>query len=178
MVEYFSKTISTKEYIESFVNYEQTLEWCKACPNYGRIWTCPPFDFDPMDIWEAYDELELHAIKFDYIDQRDVISKKDELGKKISQLEAETTNSRAIFASCCTECGAKSFTKDGLPQVACQRQNGKKCIKPEDIRYSLEAMGADVGRTLSRLMGIELEWLSEGKEPSYYVLVGGLLKKR
>ena len=45
------------------------------------------------------------------------------------------------------------------------------------MRYSIESLGGNVGLTVSKLMGIELEWVTEGKVPSYFVLVGGLLKK-
>lgn len=42
------------------------------------------------------------------------------------------------------------------------------------MRYSIESIGGNVGLTVSKLMGIELEWVQEGKLPSYFVLVGGL----
>lgn len=34
-----------------------------------------------------------------------------------------------------------------------------------------------MGLTISRLMGIELEWMKEGTMPRYFVLVSGLLVK-
>ena len=45
------------------------------------------------------------------------------------------------------------------------------------MRYSIESLGGNVGLTVSKLMGIELEWMEEGKIPSYFVLAGGLLKQ-
>ena len=45
------------------------------------------------------------------------------------------------------------------------------------MRYSIEALGGNVGKTVHDLLGIELEWIEEGKVPSYFVLVGGLLEK-
>ena len=43
------------------------------------------------------------------------------------------------------------------------------------MRYSVEALGGNVGLTVQKLLGIQLEWMEEGKLPSYFVLVGGLL---
>lgn len=59
----------------------------------------------------------------------------------------------------------------------CSRPLGEPCRRPGDMRYSIESIGGNVGLTVSKLMGIELEWVQEGKLPSYFVLVGGLLKK-
>ena len=44
------------------------------------------------------------------------------------------------------------------------------------MRYSIESIGGNVGLTLGKLMGIELEWMEEGRLPHYFVLVCGLLK--
>ena len=29
--------------------------------NYGRRWSCPPFEFDPLELWNRYDTLHLYA---------------------------------------------------------------------------------------------------------------------
>ena len=59
----------------------------------------------------------------------------------------------------------------------CTRPEGKPCRYPEKMRYSIESIGGNVGKTVSKLLGIELEWIQDGKVPSYFVLCGGLLKK-
>ena len=46
----FEKEIDIDSYIENYVNIEEFLECCKRCPNYNNVWSCPPYDFDPMDI--------------------------------------------------------------------------------------------------------------------------------
>lgn len=40
-----------------------------------------------------------------------------------------------------------------------------------------EAIGGNVGKTISKLCGIEIEWIEDGRLPEHFVLVGGLLKK-
>ena len=37
-------------------------------------------------------------------------------------------------------------------------------------------IGGNVGKTVHDFLGCDLEWVEEGKVPSYYILVGGLLK--
>ncbi len=59
--------------------------------------------------------------------------------------------------------------------MECTRTEKKPCRYPDQMRYSIESLGGNVGLTVSRLMGIELEWIEEGKMPSYFVLVAGLL---
>ena len=81
-------------------------------------------------------------------------------------LEKEYPGSISLSAGSCSLC------KDG-----CTRAVREPCRYPEMMRYSIESLGGDVGRTVSKLMGYELEWIEEGKLPSYFVLVGGLLKK-
>ena len=45
-IERFQKEMGVSDYLEGYVAIEEFLENCKACPNYGAIWSCPPFDFD------------------------------------------------------------------------------------------------------------------------------------
>ena len=34
----YETTISVSEYFEKYVNVAEFLEYCKACPNYDRLW--------------------------------------------------------------------------------------------------------------------------------------------
>ena len=44
------------EYLNNCVDVEKFLSCCKKCRNYGGIWSCPEFGFDPNDIWKSYTE--------------------------------------------------------------------------------------------------------------------------
>ena len=46
------------------------------------------------------------------------------------------------------------------------------------MRYSIESLGGNVGKTASKLLGVELMWMEEKKLPAYFVLVNGLLLPR
>ncbi|WP_238525163.1 DUF2284 domain-containing protein [Methanobrevibacter smithii] len=39
---------------------------CKECDQYDNNWGCPPFDFDPDEIWNSYNKLKIIAFKFDF----------------------------------------------------------------------------------------------------------------
>ena len=62
-IERFEKEISVPEYLEGYVEVEEFLEYCKACPNYGNLWTCPPYDFDVMEYWRKFSKLTVYASK-------------------------------------------------------------------------------------------------------------------
>ena len=52
---------SAEEFVTRFVRVEKFLPFCQQCGSYNTRWTCPPFDFDPMTIWQSYRGLRLYA---------------------------------------------------------------------------------------------------------------------
>ena len=63
---------------------------------------------------------------------------------RCSHLEKKIPGSMALSAGSCRLC------------KECTRMTDEKCRNPERARCSIEAIGGDVGKTISRLMGIEL----------------------
>ena len=53
----------------------------------------------------------------------------------------------------------------------CARIDGKPCRHPDKVRPSLEALGFDVSKTASQLLGVEMQWGRDGMMPDYLVLV-------
>ena len=45
-LETFEKDMPVCDFIEKYVRPEEFIEYCKACGNYGNVWSCPPYDFD------------------------------------------------------------------------------------------------------------------------------------
>ena len=56
-------SINIASYIDGYVDVERFLACCRECPNYGQLWSCPPYDFDPLDIWRAFDTLTVLAYR-------------------------------------------------------------------------------------------------------------------
>ena len=173
-IERQEKSIKVKDYLDKYVNVEEFLECCKKCPNYEAIWACPSYDFNPEDYWKQYDELVVVANKIVFGPNVDIprsyeimLQVKADMSRELMEREKEFPESVSLSAGSCDLC----------KEEGCTRKEGKPCRYPDKLRYSIESLGGDVGRTVSKLMGYELEWVEEGKVPSYYVLVGGLLIK-
>lgn len=180
--------VSVDHYLEKYVDVETFLEACKACPNYEKIWSCPTYDFDVIEYWKKYKILELTAIKIIFdesvagksltkeeqeeITKNSIWEVKAQLAEELYEREKSVPGSISLSAGSCTLCKGADEHSEGF----CTRLKGKPCRFPEKMRYSIESLGGNVGTTLSELMEIELEWIQEGRMPSYFVLVSGLLR--
>ena len=181
-IERYEASIPVEDYMKGYVDVETFLGYCKQCQNYGKIWACPSYDFDVEEYWRQYKTLDLLAVKIfteeslrekEYtgkemqeVTQQILLPEKQKLSDELMKKEKEIPGSICLAAGSCTLC-----------QGNCTRKENKPCRYPDKMRYSIESLGGNVGLTISKLMGIELEWITEGKMPSYFVLVSGLLKK-
>ena len=173
--------ISCAEFIEGFVDVPRFLACCAECRNYGRTWACPPYDFDPMDIWHGYSSVLLYAKKVMVPEgetetehdphelyeayERLLKPVKRELMDELYALEAKNPGSLALSAGGCDYC------------TECTRGAGLPCRQPERMRYSVESIGGDVLKCIRELMHEEVLWAENGHLPKHYILLGGLLKK-
>lgn len=178
-IEQFQNKIKVKEYLEHYVDIPCFLEYCKACERYDKSWACPPYDFSVEDYWKQYEVLYVVGSKLIFDQEtlgavsgkEDVervlnevlVKEKGSLSQWLYEIEAKYPGSKSLSAGSCMLC------------EACQRPEGKPCQNPEIVRYSIESLGGNVGKTCSKLMGIDLIWSQEGKLPAYFTLVNGLL---
>jgi len=179
-LDYYHASVPVSEYLDKYVDVPAFLEACKACPNYGRIWSCPPYDFQVSDYWKKYQSLKLLAVKITFDEESTartysqeelnrilndtLFAQKQHLSALLFEEEKKFPGSISLSAGSCQSC-----------KKGCTRPEGTPCISPKTLRYSLESLGANVGLTIEKLMGLELEWMEEGKLPSHFVLVSGLL---
>lgn len=173
------REVPLAEYRAQCVDVPKFLGYCAACPNYGGTWSCPPFDFDPQEIWDRYDRILLRAVKVPVpAELREKVLSPQEINgeshallapikhdllSSLLEQERATPGSLALSAGRCQEC-----------QV-CTKASSQPCRQPERMRHSIESLGGDVGKTLSLYLGQELLWGREGHLPEYYILLGGLL---
>lgn len=192
--ERYEAVVSVDHYLEKYVDVETFLEACKACPNFEKIWSCPSYDFDVIEYWKQFKTLELAAIKIIFdetiagkqltkeeqedITKNSILEVKEQLAAELYEKETALPGSISLSAGSCTLCKGAAAHAEGseIYEGFCSRLNGKPCRHPEKMRYSIESLGGNVGMTLSELMEIELEWIQEGRMPSYFVLVSGLLR--
>ena len=172
-------SVSVPDYLDGFVAVEQFLEACKSCPNYNNIWSCPPYNFDVMDYWKKFSNLKLLAVRivFDpemlertytseelnHILSQVLPVEKQKLSDELMLMEKDFPGSVSLSAGSCQLCRN------------CSRPSGNPCSHPDTMRYSIESLGGNVGLTIRKLMGLNLEWMEEGKLPHHFVLVSGLL---
>lgn len=193
-IERLRSEIPVEKYIEEYVNVEEFLEACKKCMNYEKKWSCPPYDFDVLNYWRQYNKFIIlgYKIIFDkeYTDKiyneeelkditYSVLSKeKKNLADETYKFESEIEGSISLSAGSCTLCGDGMMDNNVCTREHCKEGTAKEhCLHFDKMRYSIESLGGNVGKTCSKLLGVELEWVEGNKLPSHFVLVSGLLKK-
>jgi predicted metal-binding protein len=169
--------VDVKEYCESYVNFDEVSKLCiEEQEMLGYNWNYPPFDFDVDELWKSYNKLKLIAFKIEFSDEEleatfsdmelEMILKRFErfktrLMNDIYVLENE--DSQGLFLGKCSLC------------MRCTREVGMMCKMPFKMRYPLEALGADVDRTVEDIFGFKILYAHDGKLPEYLIFVGGLL---
>lgn len=171
-IETFEKTIDVPSYIEGYVCVREFLEFCKACENFNQKWSCPSYDFDPVeDYWKKFENFRVIGKKMILEEEEKenweslMEEVKNSLTEELFKEEEKYPGSKSLSAGSCRICG----------ETGCRRPLGKPCRFPDKMRYSIESLGGNVGLTASKLLNIRLQWIEEGKVPDYFVLVGGLL---
>jgi predicted metal-binding protein len=91
---------------------------------------------------------------------------KQKIADELYIMESHSPGSLSLSAGSCQLC------------EGCTRPCGAPCRHRDQLRYSIESLGGNVGKTITDLCGIELEWIEEGKLPKHMVLVGGLLERK
>lgn len=193
-VEKITNEISVDKYIEEFVNVEEFLECCKVCPNYGTKWSCPPYDFDVLDYWKQYKTLTVVGYKMTFDKEvceknynqeeinkitEEVLSKQKKLmSEELYAMEKQFEGSVSLSAGSCNLCGGSLMGGNYCTRKECPEGKASElCRHYKDMRYSIESIGGNVGKTCTKILRDEIEWIEEGKLPSHFLLVGGLLKK-
>ncbi len=173
--ETLTRTVPLDEFRRDLVDVPRFLGYCQDCPNYGRFYSCPPFDFDPLALWQRFDAIRLYAKKLVFVKDRlfpgerrafeatELPKVKGDLVRELLAMEAETPGSLALFAGKCGLC------------PVCARTEGQPCRTPNRMRYSIEALGGDCGGALERYFGETLQWASGNRLPEQIILLGGLL---
>ena len=175
--------VPMEEYLETCVDVPQFLSYCRRCTNYGKVWSCPEHSFDPEAYFRAYDAILIVGHKIILPEEltariipkekqetflKDLLTEpKKNLDRDMLALEADHPGSRALSGGSCLYCQPAS----------CARIKGEPCRFPDKMRYSIEALGGNVGLTVTRYLGQKLEWMEDNHLPHHFILVGGLLLK-
>ena len=169
--------VSTDRLLAEYWNPDPVREACKLCPDYGKVWSCPPGVPEADDYLKPFREGFLIAVKVKYPEETrnlaDCAQKAQEIRTQsyekvkrnllltLLELEKEFPGGTCIGAGRCILCNH------------CARRDGEVCRYPELRRYSITAFGFDFARMVRELLGVELLWSSDGL-PEYDVAVAGL----
>lgn len=167
-------TVPVEEILADCVDVPKFLALCKACPNYGNRWSCPPYQGNMYFVWMAYDELQLviRMVKpspgmTEEEALRMVDRERAAFSAELLRREKEIPDAMSLAAGPCTKCGDN-----------CTRRIGGICRMPQELRYSIESIGGDVSKLTERYFGKSLLWIENGVLPEYFLLAGGFLKKK
>ena len=183
MAEKQQMDIRMTDFIRDCVDVEKFAACCQICPGHGKTWSCPPLSFKPEELWANYDSVllqcrvipvpqELQEATFPS-EQLNRSSKallrhdKQSMLLEMLDLEKQFPGSMALSAGSCDVCA----------EGTCTRLQEDPCRNPGMMRYSIEALGGDVGKALKLYFDKEILWGKDGHMPPYYILLGGLLKK-
>ena len=175
--ETLTKAVPLEDFRRDLVDVPRFTGYCMDCPNHGQFWSCPPFDFDPMALWDRYDRLLLLVRKVTFakdrlfpgerraFEERELPKIKGDMARELLAMEAARPGSLALFPGRCDWC------------PVCARTEGKPCRTPDRMRYSIEALGGDCGGALERYFGESLQWAQGNRLPERLLFLGGLLLK-
>ena len=141
------KIFTKLETMETLYQYFKPIEvegYCKACPNYGRIWSCPPFDFDVKSYLAPFTHVLIIGVK-----TTDFEATRRQFGdilKQVSALSTKLNSLEVLIAGNCYHC------------EVCTKVEGGTCILEAGTKYSLEALGFHVGDICEKLLDAPLDW--------------------
>ena len=169
--------VDVDEYYKNYVDFERISKLCieeQEMLEYN--WSYPPFDFDPDEIWHSYNKLKIIAFKIDFSDEELNHTFSDEelqyVLKRFERMKIKLMNeiyilenedSLGLFLGKCNLC------------MKCTRDFNLACKMPFKMRYSIEALGGDVDKTVVDLFECKILYAQNGKLPEYLMFVGGLL---
>lgn len=176
--EIISKQILVDRLFNEYCMPDKFLPLCKQCPDYGRVWSCPP-DITNAITFKRYKNAIILGIKVIYSDDAITIAfnsaedaneirmnsyekVKKEVLKTLVEIEKLSPPSYTIAAGSCKIC------------KRCARMDGLLCRNPLSLRYSFSGLGFDIGRISSELLNTQLLWAENGL-PKYDMAIFAFL---
>lgn len=177
--EIYIKPSTIEELKNNFWDIDKFEGFCKQCRNYGKVWSCPPYDFSIEEYVYRYKYIYIVGVKIVFdedtlssINTKEKISNyttetlhfmKNKIMNEMLKLEKLYPNSTSLSAGGCNLC------------ENCSKLKNVQCIHPDLMRYSLESLGFDVGGVSSKLLNFELKWATETRLPDYFSLIAGIM---
>ena len=174
-------TIGAAELIARYRDVERIRQYCLQCPGYGKTWSCPPFDFDPRSVSDGFETVTVTGTTIEFDEPTRAACKTPEASAAAGREAMEQvwkTLLPSLYETERNTPGSRCFTfRCSLCPEGCTRPAGKPCRHPELMRHSLESVGFDIVAMTRDLLGIDLEWSTDGSLPRRLTLVTALFKR-
>lgn len=173
------KAVPVSEWLSKYCFPGKFLDACKACPDYARVWSCPPGLPGARELLGGYRTAYVVGVKVLYGErERERALRSPEEAEAVRQetygavkkslldallaLEKVCPGSTTIAAGRCEQC------------EECTRPHGLPCRKRSRMRYSFSAFGFDLTAIAGELLGMELLWAAEGL-PEYNAAIAAFV---
>ena len=175
---YRKNSMPLTEFRQKYQDREKYMVYCRECPNYNTVWSCPPLTFDVDAYLERFSWVNVLCAKIILSSQ--VIAEADKpekiktvgweillsvklgMEEKLRRLEKHIPGSVSLSSGGCNLC------------KKCSRKDGQPCRQPDKMRYSLDAFGFDLTAITKDMFDIDILWCKD-RLPDYFTLIHGIL---
>ena len=177
-VEYRTDHIEMPHFRQKYQNREKFMAYCRECPRYDSLWSCPPLSFDVDEFLKPYTWVNILCAKINLdketIRRASTVEKIKDNGweivsavklgtdERLRNLETQIPGSLSLSSGGCNLC------------ERCTRKSGTPCRQPDKMRYSLDAFGFDLTAITKDVFHIDILWCKDSL-PEYLTLIHGLL---
>lgn len=174
-------TLPVAQWLERYWRPDRFASLCEACPDHGRVWSCPPGLVSAKEIMAPFSRVHIIGLKVVYRDETRAAASSAEKVEQLRQatygkakrvlLESLLELEKALPGSWSLAAGRCELCR------RCTRMDGLPCRAPERLRYSLSGFGFDLSDMARQLLDMPLLWAPEGL-PEYQVAIAAFLEKQ
>ncbi len=177
-IKYRKSSMPLTAFRQKYQDREKYMAYCRECPRYNTVWSCPPLAFDVDAYLEHFTWVNVLCAKIilssSVIAEADtpekikavgweiLIAVKLDMEEKLRRLEKHIPGSVSLSSGGCNLC------------KVCSRKDGQPCRQPNKMRYSLDAFGFDLTAITKDMFDIDILWCKE-RLPDYFTLIHGIL---
>lgn len=157
--------------------------YCKNCPNFQKVWSCPPYDFSEEEYIHNYKFAYIIGAKLNYSDIREYVDKlicnsmdnihistdiyyklREIVDKNMFSMENLYNDSKILLGGKCTLCNE------------CAREKNSPCLHKDKLRYSLESLGFEVSSITENILKDKIIFTGDSLPP-YCLSIYALFSK-
>lgn len=173
------KSLPVEEWLSKYCFPGKFMDACKACPDYARVWSCPPGLPGARELLGGYQTAHIVGVKVIYDEAERARALRFPEDAEAVRRESYGVVKRALldallaFEKVCP--GSTTIAAGRCEQCEeCTRPHGLPCRRPERLRYSFSAFGFDLTAIAKDLLGMDLLWANEGL-PEYNAAIAAFV---